>query len=101
MLDMRLRGAVLHRPHWRIAERAEAHLAFPDRRAPHVTRSAAGTLFHLRRYGRFLTPPAGVLRTPSTALKSFARASGRYSLARERSPAPHPQFDNGLEIVRC
>jgi hypothetical protein len=44
----------------------EAPKAFRNLRAL-LLRSAAGALFHLKRYGRFLIPPAGVLHTPSIA----------------------------------
>src|SRR4029079_3301555 len=33
--------------------------------------------------------------------KSCVRALGRYVLARERSPTPHPQSPNVLETFRC
>ena len=44
----------------------EAPKAFRNLKAL-LLRSAAGALFHLKRYGRFLIPPAGVLHTPSIA----------------------------------
>src|SRR6185437_2482523 len=44
----------------------EAPKAFRNLRAL-LLRSAVGALFHLKRYGRFLIPPAGVLHTPSIA----------------------------------